>query len=218
MRRKPHGIFCLETDWWSDFNRTSTVVPVLNLLSQGVRTDVPHVHRDVGTREELAFYLRRWAQRGTARYSILYLAFHGEPGCILLADQRRKESVVTLDDLAEMLGTGLSRRVVHFGSCDTLREDRRRVRRFLDRTGLVAASGFRTPVDWLDSAVFEVLLFEVMLRYTLTVQGARAIRATMRREHGAMCRRHDFRMVVRTAKKQRGAPRGPGSAEASSQG
>ncbi len=201
MRRKPHGIFCLETDWWSDFNRSSTVEPVLHLLSQGVRTDVPHVHRDVGTREELAFYLSRWAQRGTARYSILYLAFHGEPGCIRIGDQRRKQSVVTLDDLAEMLGTGLSRRVVHFGSCDTLRVDRRLIRRFLDRTGLVAASGFRTPVDWLDSAVFEVLLFEVMLRYTLTVQGARAVRATMRAEHGALCRRHDFRMVVRPPKR-----------------
>lgn len=201
MRRKPHGIFCLETDWWSDFNRSSTVVPVLNLLSQGMRTRVPHVHRDVGTREELAFYLGRWSQRGTAKYSILYLAFHGEPGCIRLGDQRRRESVVTLDDLADMLGTGLSRRVIHFGSCETLAVDRRIIRRFLDRTGLVAASGFRTPVDWLDSAVFEVLLFEVMLRFTLTVQGARAVRTTMRAEHRAMCRRHDFGMVVRQAKK-----------------
>jgi len=201
MRRKRHGIFCLEADWWSDFNRTSTVEPVLTLLSQGVRTDVPHVHRDVGTVEELAFYLRRWAQKGNARFSILYLAFHGAPGCIRFGDQRRKESVVTLDDLAEMLGTGLSRRVVHFGSCETLRVDRRLIRRFLDRTGLVAASGFRKPVDWLDSAVFEVLLFEVMLRYSLTTRGARAVRATMRAEHGAMCRRHDFRMVVRPPKK-----------------
>ncbi|GMV08043.1 MAG: hypothetical protein AMXMBFR53_43180 [Gemmatimonadota bacterium] len=201
MRRKPHGIFCLEADWWSDFNRSSTVQPVLTLLSQGVRTEVPHVHRDVGTREELAMYLARWAQRGNARYSILYLAFHGEPGCIRLGDRRRKASIITLDELAEMLGDGLSRRLVHFGSCETLAVDRRKIRRFLDHTGLVAASGFKTPVDWLDSAVFEVLLFEVMLRYTFTIQGARAIRAEMRREHPAMCRRHDFRMVVRAPKR-----------------
>ena len=201
MGRKPHGIFCLETDWWYDFNRSSTVQPVLSLLAQGVRTDVPHVHRDVGTREELAFYLARWAQRRNAKYRILYLAFHGEEGAIVIGDGRREGSTVTLDELAEMMGTGLSQRLVHFGSCDTLREDRRLVRRFLNRTGLVAASGFRTPVDWLDSAVFEVLLFETMLRYSLTVQGARAVRSTMRKEHGAMCRRHDFRMVVRPPKK-----------------
>jgi hypothetical protein len=200
MLRKPHGIFCLEADWWSDFNRSSTVEPVLTLLSQGVRTDVPHVHRDVGTVEELESYLRRWSQRGNARYRILYLAFHGAPGCILVGDRRRREAVVTLDDLADMLGTGLSERLVHFGSCETLRVDRRLIRRFLDRTGLVAASGFRKPVDWLDSAVFEVLLFEVMLRYSLTTRGARAVRARMRAEHPAMCRRHDFRMVVRPPK------------------
>lgn len=201
MRRKPHGIFCLEADWWSDFNRSSTVEPVLHLLEQGVRAAVPHVHRDVGTREELALYLGRWAQKGNAQYSILYLAFHGAPGCIRLGDLRRKESVVTLDELAGMLGTALTNRVVHFGSCETLAADRRLIRRFLDRTGLVAASGFRTPVDWLDSAVFEVLLFEIMLRYTLTVHGARAVRATMRREYPAMCRKHDFRMVVRPVRK-----------------
>lgn len=197
MPRKPHGIFCLETDWWSDFNRSSTVQPVLTLLAQGVRTDVPHVHRDVGTREELALYLGRWAQRQHAQYKILYLAFHGAPGIIHLGDHRKNDSTVSLDEIADMLGDGLEGRLVHFGSCETLAVNRRVMRRFLDRTGLVAASGFRTPVDWLDSAVFEVLLFEMMLRYTLTVYGARAVRANMRKEHGAMCRRHDFRMVVR---------------------
>ena len=203
MRRKPHGSFCLEADWWSDFNRTSTVQPVLHLLEQGARTDVPHVHRDVGTREELALYLSRWAQRGNAQYHILYLAFHGGPGHIQLGDRRRKDSEISLDELAGMLGTGLSGRLVHFGSCETLAVDRRLIRRFLDRTGLVAASGFRTPVDWLDSAVFEVLLFEKILRYTLTIHGARAIRTKMRAEYPAMCRRHDFRMVVRSPKRKR---------------
>lgn len=196
-RRKPHGIFCLEADWWSDFNRSSTVEPVLHLLEQGVRTEVPHVHRDVGTREELANYLARWRQRGNARYGILYLAFHGVPGGIRLGDRRRKSSLITLDELAEMLGPGLTGRLVHFGSCETLAVDRRLIRRFLNQTGLVAASGFKTPVDWLDSAVFEVLLFEMMLRYSLTARGGRAVRAAMRREYPGMCRRHDFRMVVR---------------------
>ena len=203
MARTPHGIFCLETDWWSDFNRTSTVQPVLDLLAQGVRAEVPHVHRDVGTREELALYLDRWSKRRNARYHILYLAFHGGPGFIRLGSRPRYEVEISLDELAELLGTGLEGRLVHFGACETLAVDRRLIRRFLNRTGLVAASGFRTPVDWLDSAVFEVLLFEVMLRYTLTIQGARAVRAAMKAEHPAMCRRHDFRMVVRAPKRVR---------------
>lgn len=160
------------------------------------------MHRDVGTRAELALYLRRRAQRQHAQYKILYPAFHGAPGIIHLGDHRKNDSTVTLGEIAEMLGDGLEGRLVHFGSCETLAVNRRVMRRFLDQTGLVAASGFRTPVDWLDSAVFEVLLFEMMLRDTLTVYGARAVRANMRKECGAMCRRHDFRMVVRQPKKK----------------
>ena len=91
--------------------------------------------------------------------------------------------------------------VVHFGSCQTMGVDKRHTRRFLKRTGLVAAAGFKSQVDWLSSAVFDVLLFEAMLRHSLTPGGARAIRANMWDEYGALCRRHDFRMIVRGPKR-----------------
>ena len=201
MRRKAHGIFCLEDDWWKDFNRTSTVQPILSLIAQGVEMEVPHVHRDVGTVEELEYYLRRWAQAGSAQYAILYLAFHGRQGSIFVGDRRRKHSEVTLDALAEMLGEGLNGRIVHFGSCETMGVDKRHIRRFLKRTGLVAAAGFKSEVDWLTSAVFDVLLFEAMLRHSLTARGARAIRAHMWDEYRALCNRLDFRMIVRGPKK-----------------
>lgn len=200
MRRKPHGIFCLEDDWWKDFNRTSTVQPILSLISQGVQMDVPHVHRDVGTIEELAYYLRRWSQAGSAQYGILYLAFHGRHGAIFVGDRRRRNAEVTLDHLAEMLGEGLTGRIVHFGSCETMGVDKRVIRRFLKRTGLVAAAGFKSQVDWLSSAVFDVLLFEAMLRHSLTPRGARAIRAHMWDEYRSLCNRLDFRMIVRGTK------------------
>ena len=210
MRRKPHGIFCLEDDWWHDFNRTSTVHPILALISQGVARDVPQVHRDVGTREELAYYLKRWSQRGADQYAILYLAFHGNEGAIFVGDRRRKEARVTLDDLADMLGDGLTGRIVHFGSCGTMGVDKRNIRRFLNRTGLVATAGFKSEVEWLTSAVFDVLLFEAMLRYSLTPRGARAIRARMWNEYRALCNRLDFRMIVRHAGRSASAARGPG--------
>ncbi|HSW31320.1 MAG TPA: DUF6642 family protein [Longimicrobiales bacterium] len=209
MKRKPHGIFCLEADWWNDFNRTSTVQPVLALISQGMAREVPHVHRDVGTREELAHYLKRWIQRGADQYGILYLAFHGNEGAIFVGDRRHKGSRVTLDDLADMLGDGLTGRIVHFGSCGTMGVDKRHIRRFLNRTGLVAAAGFKSEVDWLTSAVFDVLLFEAMLRYSLTPRGARAIRARMWDQYRSLCNRLDFRMIVRHGRAA-GGTQGPG--------
>ncbi len=197
MNRRIHGIFCLETDWWNDFNRSSTVKPVLKLLAQGVQHQVPFVHRDIGTREEFEHYCRKWSQKTSARYPVLYLAFHGEPGCILVGDQRRARHRVCLDELAEILGPRLSGRMVHFGSCDTLGADREQIDRFLRKTGLVAVAGFKRNVDWLYSAVFEVLLLETMMRYPLTLPGMRQARYDIETQHAAMCASLQFRFVVR---------------------
>ena len=197
MRRRNHGIFCLEADWQNDFNRTTTVKPVLKLLSQGGVVAVPFVHRTVATQEEFAHYCKKWAQKRMARFPILYLAFHGEPECILVGDRRPPRSTVRLDELAEILGTGLRGRYVHFGSCETLRTDQRNVQRFLQQTGALAATGFKEAVDWFYSSVFEVLLLECLTRRSLKRSGAQAVKREMYSEHKTMCKTLDFRMVVR---------------------
>ena len=197
LKRKIHGIFCMETDWWNDFNRSSTVKPILKLLAQGVGVGVPFVHRDVGTRAEFEDYCRRWRQRAGARNPILYLAFHGDRGCIFVGDGRRSDCRVSLDELGGLLGTNLSGRMVHFGSCETLYTDRRNIQRFLKDTGAVAACGYKEAVDWLYSSVFEVLLFETLLRHPLTPAGARRAKKEIESEHRSMTRTLQFRMEVR---------------------
>jgi hypothetical protein len=113
---------------------------------------VPTVYRDVATVEEFEFYCKRWRQKGNRRHPILYLAFHGAPGCIFVGDRRRKDTTVTLDDLAALLGPGLKGRLLHLASCETLYTDRRNIQRFLRDTGAVAVSGYKLSVDWLESA------------------------------------------------------------------
>jgi len=197
-RRAAKGIFCLEGDWWGDLNKSSTVKPVLKLLSQTPERRVPFIHRDVGTREELRYYLRKWAQHGRAGYPILYLAFHGESECILVGDLRNpKKSKVTLDELAEDLGSKLTGRIVHFSSCETLKTDKRNILRFLRKTGLVATTGFQKEVDWLKSAAFEVLMFDAMLRRRFTAHGAHLIERDLRTEAKALADEHGFRLITR---------------------
>ena len=202
MKRNIHGIFCLEGDWWNDFNRASTVKPILKLLSQGVGLSVPFIHRDVGTREELVYYLRRWRQASGKRYPILYLAFHGGPNCLYVGDQRRSDAVVKLDELAEMLGSGLSGRAVHFGSCGTMKTDRRNIQRFLKATGLEAATGFKSDIEWLQSSVFDVLFFEAFLRYAITRKGVSSVNQVISTEHRHMKRALEFRMEIRDRQKR----------------
>ena len=196
-RSRKHGVFCIEGDWWNDFNRTSTVKPVLELLAQAGDGSVPIVHRDAGTFEELKFYCKKWVQSNGAQYPILYLAFHGKKGCILVGDARTTKAEVTLDKLAALIGSDASGRVVHFGSCSTLDTDRRHIQRFLKKTEIVAVTGFKEDVPWLYSSVFEVILLDILTRRAMDRRGAIAAKRRLESEHSSMCKKLDFRMEIR---------------------
>ena len=86
--------------------------------------------------------------------------------------------------------------MVHFGSCSTLNTDRRNITRFLAKTGALAATGFKSDVDWLKPAAFEVLIFEVMLRFKLTIRGARQMDKALLEEVPYLRREFKFRMVI----------------------
>jgi hypothetical protein len=198
MKRKHQGIFCLEGDWWGDLNRSSTVKPVLKLVCQ-TNERVSFVHRDVGTVEEFEHYLKKWAQRGRSSYSVLYLAFHGDCGLVCVGDQRFANGEVTLERVGQLLQDRCNGRLIHFGSCSTLKFDERRIHKFLNLTGAVAATGFRADVDWLRSSAFEALLFDIVLDGTLTRGGAQRIKRRVNKELRQLARDLKFRIVIRKA-------------------
>lgn len=191
------GIFCLEGDWWNDLNASATVRPILELAGSGWKGGIPFHHRDVATREEPYFYLAKWSQRGFATYPILYLAFHGSAGAIHLSDARRARSEVTLDELADHLEGKCDKRVVHFGSCETVSGDQRHLNRFLTRTRALAVTGYRAEADWMKSAAFEVLLLDALQHNALTRGGMKAVKRRVELELGKLAKEVGFRMVVR---------------------
>ncbi|HEX4514705.1 MAG TPA: hypothetical protein VH054_14245 [Polyangiaceae bacterium] len=188
------GVFCLEGDWYGDHNRSTSVRPLLDLLGQGMARKPDFVHRDVATREELAHYLTRW--RRAKRFGLLYLAFHGSPGRLYLGHRQHTRDAVTLDDIAAMVGSGLSGRVVHFGSCSTFAIDRRHIMRFLRQTGITAATGFATDLDWFRASVFEILALSTLLRCRITPRNARRLARDLNADVPSLRRELAFRMVV----------------------
>jgi len=197
MSRKRYGIFCLEGDWWNDFNRGSTVSPILKLVNQAPDKKINFIHRDVATVEEFDHYCSKWTQGRMKKFEILYLAFHGsKEGGIHVGDQRRINRYTKLEDLSGILGSNLGGRIIHFGSCGTLAVDRRRIQRFLRETGLLAVTGYKSEVDWMYSAAFEVLLFDAITRFPFTKNGMVSAAEMMRSEHRKMCKTLDFRMEV----------------------
>ena len=162
------GIFCLEGDWW-DVKDTTSVEPVLRLLQTMGGYKVRYVHRDIGTREEFDFYLKKWSGRSFASHPILYLGFHGKSGCILVGEGRSKR--IGLAELAEQLDGCCKGRVIHFGSCSTLDASGHTLNAFLRRTGALAVLGFKREVDWLASAAFDTLVLGYLQEVPFTAAG-----------------------------------------------
>ena len=104
-------------------------------------------YRDVGVREELQLYLRRWTQRQYADFPILYLALHGQPGRILLGPGSSASNELDLDWFEEELHGKCHGRVIHFGSCGTLDQHGHPLNRFMKQTGVKAITGYREDVD-----------------------------------------------------------------------
>ena len=172
-KNETKGVFCLENDWWGVKDKT-TVEPLLHLLQTLGTYRVPYVHRDIGTRAEFDFYLKKWCGRSFASHPILYLAFHGSRGCLTVGQGRGKQ--LKLIELAGKLEGRCSGRVIHFGSCSTLDANGNTLNAFLRRTDALAVFGFRRDVDWLDSAAFDLLVLGYLQSVPFTVAGMRNFR------------------------------------------
>jgi hypothetical protein len=158
-RRSTPRIFCLEGDWGSNLKDKSSVRPLLDFLVQDARIDF--IYRDIGTIEELQFYIRKWGQNQYKRYSIGYFAFHGEPGCIFVGRHK-----LTLSELADMLGRVCEGKTIYFGSCSTLDVRKREMDAFRQATRARCVCGYNEEVDWFISAAFELLLFSALTEFS----------------------------------------------------
>ena len=195
----PHlkGVFCLETDWYRNLRKPTTVRPILELLEKLDGYQIPHIYRSIGTIEEFYFCLSKWTQRAHANYHILYLAFHGDREAIFVGDKRRRESRVTLEELGEQLRGKCKRRIVLFGSCSTLNTTHQNIQRFLHRTGAVGVFGYKADVDWITAAMFEMHVLSSMQDHPITRGGLRKMGAQITSIMPKLSKDLKFRMEVR---------------------
>lgn len=154
---RPDGIFCLEGEWDGRLTDRTSVEPGLRMLENvGVCGGV--IHRDVATRDEFQYYVRKWLRSQYARYSLGYFAFHGKPRAIELG-----RDDVTLEEIAETLGGGAHDRTLYFGSCRTLAASDEDLQQLCKVTGLRAVAGYTRKVSWVTSAAFDLVLLPALL-------------------------------------------------------
>ena len=162
------GIFCIETVWFGDTDKTS-MRPALQYQHDVYGT--PFLHRDAITRKEFFRYLGMWGEMKCGRvgegeqYPILILAYHGDTGGISLTDQpaeKGESSKVDLQCIAQSLREKCKNKVVHFGSCSTINDSNGAIVSFLEVTGASAVSGYAKDVDWTWSMAFDLLYLQAI--------------------------------------------------------
>jgi hypothetical protein len=151
---KLNRLFCLEESVWEDelsmTDRTS-VQPMLQALRAWGRVE-RFVHRPVLDVADLEGYLKlRREQADLRAYGLIYLAFHGSPEGLSVGDD-----AVSLERLAELLGRRCDGARVHLGSCSLLTNDEQAAKAFLKATGASMVSGYRSDIEWLDSAALDL--------------------------------------------------------------
>ena len=150
------NIFCLESLWDHDLQNRLSVLPILDLIAR--RHGVKFIHLTCNTREELVHNLRLLPRRNG--YGILYLAFHGKAGRLILD----RESI-SLETLAEILNKRLVNWIVHFGCCGTLSVKESRIKDFISRTQALMVTGYKRDVDWMAGTVIDLFLLDQIQFY-----------------------------------------------------
>ncbi len=192
LHNRKKGIYCLEAPWdHHNIQDKASVLPMLELLEK--MGYCGFIFHDSATKEELEFYLDKWSNKTVKdKYPILYLAFHGEKGCIFLS----KKIKYSLEDLSELLENKCIGKIIHFGSCSTLNLDKRVIKRFLAKTGAIAAIGYKNEVDWIQSAACDLFVFEALQSDKLDSKGIKKIHKMIISDYGNLHKRLDLRIVI----------------------
>ena len=190
--RRNKNIYCLE-GMWNDYNLKdkSSVTPLLEFLFTSNYCNF--IYHDCATKEEFIFFLKKWAQKSiNNKYPILYLACHGEEEKIFL----NRKDFLTLNEIADVLQDRCHGKVFYFGSCSTLKIDKRKIQSFLTRTNAIAALGYQLEVDWMKSCACDLLVFEALQDDRLDSKGILNIKDKIFNDYGNLPKHLNLRMVI----------------------
>jgi hypothetical protein len=186
------GIFCIEGLWdYKNIEDRSTIMPILNLLETG--GFCKYIFNNCATKTEFEYYLGRWKLKTTnKKYPILYLAFHGEQGCIFLKDNEK----YSLEELAAFLGNKCMGKIIYFGSCSTLNIPKNRIDKFLENTGAIAAIGYKSQIGWIQSTACDLFVFEALQSDKLDTQGIKKMHKKIITDYGNLHKILELHVVI----------------------
>ena len=153
-RIKNGHIFCLESLWAAstEYPRQS-VLPILEIIKMAYVSKISYL--SCNTKAEFLYNL----SLANKKYGILYLAFHGKSGKLLLPN----EDEITIEELGKAMGKNFRGVGVHFASCNVMDEDEEIIKKFIKKTGVSFVSGYTKPVYWLPSCAVDIVYIDYLL-------------------------------------------------------
>lgn len=179
-------IFCLEGDWNENLKQKSSILPALELLK--LNANIDSIYKTCGSKTEFYTRLDQILSNKTkyGKYQIIYLAFHGFHSGIQISPNEE----ITLEELATQFEGRLEGKILHFGSCSTLKTNEDSIYDFLEKTNALAISGYQKDIDFISSTVVDVLFFELCQNFKLT----KAIEDNMEKLYGELCNQLQFKI------------------------
>ena len=165
---------------------------------------VPITLGTVATRDELLDHLGKWTSAEDT-YGILYLRFPRADGNrLLLNDSGEAGATVGLAEVVSPIEDGVyssENCVLHLGPCWPSSATDEDMKRFLERTGFSAISGYGNDVGWSDSLAFDLLYLERAAQAAsgglLTPDVMAGCRDVLEGElYGSLSRSLSFRLLV----------------------
>lgn len=148
-------IFCVEGNWTSDLKHRTSIKSALDFLEHNA--DTKYIYRNCSTIEQLEELLKYSLLKKYDKYGILYLGFHGHPGSLQIGQRK----IIDLDTIAEIINGDAKDKIIHFGSCNTLKISSRKLDDFCKKTGALAISGYTKEIDFRFSMLFDVFYFHL---------------------------------------------------------
>lgn len=185
-KNRAKHIFCIEGDWINDHRKKDSVKMALDFFE--INSGIKYICKNCTTREQMILTVKDACLKRYSKYEILYFAYHGQSRKILL----NKGKTVSLDDIAEALDGKANRKIIHFGSCSTLKEIKKpELNRFLKKTGAIAISGYTKDISFVSSTFLDLVYFEICNEF----KDIRAIEKKVKKEYSQLIAKLGFKII-----------------------
>lgn len=184
-RYKEKNIFCIEGDWGQGYEDCRSITTALDFLNASI--GIHAIRKGCTNPEQFSNYLKDSLKDSYESFGIIYLAFHGSPGKLHI-NQHQK---IDFSSIAATLEGKARDKIIHFGSCSTLKLSGWDLRRFKKATGALAISGYSKEIDFIESTVLDILYFRKCQAY----QKVSLISRDMHLHYGKLVRQMGFKML-----------------------